>query len=349
MSKAFDEIGRPGGKNNTFASLFSRAMDQQIQVVDQYTLEKYKNGHQFIKLYPSSMPSCSCSLLVAAVKWVVGYNQFVTNGTLPLTTSNAWGETYGTMGSIRHTISQRYTGLTGRIIGNWSCPCGGKRSFTTHLPCPKCGSLMTYEEINVQLWSQKPKSSGMTGKYPVLSAKIDAVFVDDDEVLWIGDYKFKTSRGFDKQAREKLPQPVHALQVGIYTALFRNVFKKSRLRDVNGWILLYVAFDELGLHKDSRLWMEKRQKVKRSSSDKIWNWLHGTEIPKADNANSFAHSIVKSFLLKPTSKRAKAKLLDEAVRTTICLHDCEKNGCAFGTRQSTIEEKLRQSLLELLD
>lgn len=336
MSKTFSSVGKP---SDSFAAYFAQSMQSELTLPDAYTLRNLQRGDRHIRLYPSSMPACSFDTFVRALEYKAALHLFQ-RGVLPTATCNPMGDTYGGMGSLRHTVSQRYLGLNGRMIGDWECvSCGGKRKFSNNPKCPACGLLMEYQEMGLSLWS-----AGLGKKYKALSCKLDGVFIDDDESLWVIDYKFKTGNGVAPWARGKLPQPEHKTQIGIYVSLLRNVFKTSRLKNVKGSILLYVGFDELNL-RDSTKWHVVRETVSKRQSDKMWETLHNVEIPKVDLANALADKSLQRFVLND-----KVSLHNTVFSKLAAAHTCrDKEKCDFIVSSKKQKQALQEKAVAVFD
>lgn len=344
----FSSLGKP---QTEFSNYVARAMKQESIGVDTYTLNKIQEGERNIRLYPSSMPACSVSTFIRALEFKVARLNWINHKILPLAQCSASLDVYGGMGTLRHSLIQRYVGGLGQVIGNWKCivdGCGGKRSMTTNNSCPRCKLPMEYEEVGISLWHGTKGS-----KWKTLSCKIDCLFVDKNDDIWVADYKFKTSDALEPWSKKKLPTRGNTLQVELYCSILRNYFKKSRLRNVKGTILLYCAFDEVFMKNNGAgsKYHEVSKVVSRSTSDRIWKWLNDIQIPQVIRANKLADHVVDKFLLK---RKASIKtIVDQDVcQILFDNHDCTHDDNAAPWEKCSVETKrswVRENALNVLE
>ena len=138
---------------------------------------------------------------------------------------------YTTVGTITHEVVQEFLGLGGRIYGNWKCVaqgCEGTREFSKNSKCPKCKSLMLYEEFLVEAFKN-------------VSGHIDGVFKTKAGKWYIVDYKTSSVKTIkDQKYTKTLPYKYNVAQIRAYAALIELKYEI----EISGWILHYLARDD---------------------------------------------------------------------------------------------------------
>lgn len=313
MSKPFGQLRATSG--SMLADYFSQCMDLQLERTDNYRLNRIKKNDLWVRISPSSLPVCPILSALDSIDFRVSHKLYVDKGQIPTEEGDGFGTTYMGLGTLRHSIAQEYLGKGGRILGNWKCLAGCKKiyRFCKYRKCA-CGSDTTYEEISISVW--RPVS-GYRKKRKVCSVKLDGLYVADDGSLWVIDFKFCTGmRLMSKNSRKNMPQEQYLLQQRAYVSILRSIFKGKPLAKVKGFILLYVAFDEVALRSKTRF-LEYREKVTREESDETARDLE-KQYGLVTLANEVAVTSFDEYLLTKGSKALTTGRALQLIREKPC-------------------------------
>jgi len=159
---------------------------------------------------------------------------------------------YTGVGTVTHEIFQHWFGHTGKLIGDWSCDCKGYKTvkkiigrqeqefivpkvmvrMSARKPCPKCGKVMKYEELEVSV-------KGFTGH-------VDGVleFEHNNKKYYVViDYKGTTAEKIKNYKPGhpyiQFPDPKHVKQISIYAHALRVYYNLN----IIGYAVLYTARD----------------------------------------------------------------------------------------------------------
>lgn len=183
---------------------------------------RYKN--RLRQLHPSSMPYCG---------YRHAYETLVREED-PVVYSNFSSDYYMGVGTVAHTVLQKWLGARGQIAGDWKCvACQHVHEMQVKPKrCTKCKALdLTYEEVG-----------GVWGKR-VWWHK-DGAFIDKKGKLWIIDYKTTSTSAVweHRKTGVKFPYVSNKAQSEAYVILAEDKYKKP----FAGWLLFYVARDSPG-------------------------------------------------------------------------------------------------------
>lgn len=170
------------------------------------------------ELHPSSFPFCA---LRTWYSWAC-------EGEIAETSEmEAMGIYYTRIGTIFHSVAQKVLGRGNRILGDWTCPnCKHVEKFSTESTCPKCESVMDYEELGVYF-----------GKHIV--GHCDGLFKVDGGYIVI-DYKTTSILNITRNRKKRIfPYKSNVSQIESYCYLLAKQYKINIL----GWILVYCSRD----------------------------------------------------------------------------------------------------------
>ncbi len=178
-----------------------------------------KGSTRHLELHPSSFPPC-------------GVRQFHSicldppTGVDVIPFSMAF---YTSIGTAFHTAIQNCLGAGGRMMGDYTCPaCGCKREATMVSVCPKCDTLMHYEELGIRV-----------GKRTV--GHVDGLFMLSDGTFIVIDYKTTSIKKLDRHRTEGevFPTLPNVEQIRSYVVYLSSLYDIK----IVGWALVYVARD----------------------------------------------------------------------------------------------------------
>ena len=182
---------------------------------------------------PSSCPSCAIPLFIEICNGRVLGGKFYQD-------TDYLREYYTEVGNTTHTLLQRWLGMSGNLLGNWSCTCQGLdkdgkpklvRELSTNNKCPHCKQRAEYVEIEFDEEGIKGHVDG------ILRFKIKG-----KKYYIIIDFKGTSSLGLNQNKHAippKYPTKKNSKQIGLYA----HIFKKHYDWNVVGWALIYTARD----------------------------------------------------------------------------------------------------------
>jgi hypothetical protein len=164
---------------------------------------------------------------------------------------------YTSIGTLTHEIFQRWFGLTGKLIGNWSCGCKGTKKekillgrtvYEIDVPkvyiknivsqqiCTHCKKPMKYEEIGIDV-------KGIVGH-------IDGILeftVNNKKYHIVIDYKGtnadKLKRDKDNPRFPQYPDPKHIKQITLYSYALKKYYSEDHGLNIVGYAILYTSRD----------------------------------------------------------------------------------------------------------
>lgn len=178
------------------------------------------------ELHPSGFPYC-------ALKH--GYNKLA--GNQETRTVGFESDYYTQVGTLVHSIMQRWLSTTTKLYGTWYC---AKCEKTTkqYAPCNKYCTPV-YQEIG-----------GTTDTY--IDWHTDGLMLLDDD-FWVVDFKTSSVHAISEHKRGggKFPYAKNVTQIKSYCALVQNKYKDKTIGGITngkqvkikGWILIYLARD----------------------------------------------------------------------------------------------------------
>ncbi len=216
-----------------FINHFKKYTTKCIEEVNAKTLnDKELKDHKRrkIEIHPSSFPLCGLRM------W---YEQQVRP--LPddmeqvVIDEEFGGDYYCNVGTLFHSIIQKWLGRGKKIVGNWKChhvvngiKCTGKRGFSTNPECPKCGTEMRYYELGVHF-----------GKYTV--GHTDGVFLFKGK-YYVIDYKTSSTEKIVEHERTKkvFPYLSNLAQIKSYCFYLEQQYPGL---EISGYMLIYISRD----------------------------------------------------------------------------------------------------------
>lgn len=146
--------------------------------------------------------------------------------------SDSFKDYYTSVGTVAHSVFQRFMGNGGKIYGDWKCrSCSKVKKFSASNVC-RCGSEMEYVEFEVKAFKH-------------VSGHLDGIFKINNE-FWLMDYKTSSTRVINGQKKfPSLPYVKNKVQIVSYCALAEkciNVRTDEKIV-ISGWILIYIARD----------------------------------------------------------------------------------------------------------
>lgn len=191
--------------------VFVKALDERVASKRDVTRIKF--------LRPSQLPFCPASFFV----------NHATQGMV--STQDLLSAFYTQVGTVVHSVLQRYLSPSGRFLADWRCRlCGRRRKMSTNSEC--CDFTMDYDELEIN-------HKGVVGH-------IDAVFKDKHGRYWILDFKTATLKG--AVAKAKSPGRVYSEQVETYALMLRLQYGIK----VEGVLLMFVPRDD---PKEPTVWV----------------------------------------------------------------------------------------------
>lgn len=220
------------------------------------------------------------------------------------------------VGTVTHSVFQRYTAKLGKIVGDWKCvsrKCGHRIQFDTYKPCPKCGSEMAYVELELAYKKTVLGHSDSLYRFTPKLGKASKHAVQD--------YKTTSKRRTDedKVAEQKgnkriFPYASNVAQIEMYIPLIEQSFGV----EVDYWSLVYLARDVP--FKTGRRVIVKHVKPKQKAS------LY----KKLDRIVKIHRRVLKAASKADTDVIVKYKLCSSAEDYKKNWHD-EYDPCPFQT------------------
>lgn len=274
MALTFKKIARLS--TNELVIYYNSSMQASIEVADTYARNRKKNQDLELRINPSSLPCCPILNTFAAVSLLRATDTTTAQ-------ASGFGNTYAGLGSIRHEVCQQFLGRSGRIYGDWWCPrCGKVQRQSLYKLC-KCGEFPLYQEMRFT-HTYKGKT--------VKSFKPDGIFIDSKRRLWVLDYKFVTGHKVTKTKVKDLPARGNRKQVLDYVHTLRLL--DGKFKDVAGYILLYVAFDQVMLESGFGYHVVQRR-VSKTATRKYAKKLE-SEYRKLLLSRKAAHAVVDKVI-----------------------------------------------------
>ena len=148
---------------NDLKNTLSDAMNNQVA-------SEFPSFKRDLELHPSGFPYCPLRTL----------HEFLNKDYSPTGETTFSGSYFVSVGTLVHTLIQRFMGMSGKVWGNWHCRnenCDYKtKKISKYHECPKCGSQLEYDEIGYMLGD-------------TLSGHQDCLFEDSNGNFWVVDYK----------------------------------------------------------------------------------------------------------------------------------------------------------------
>ncbi len=185
-----------------------------------------------LEIHPSSFPYCPLREM----------HNLLNHSFSPLAETTFSSNYFVNVGTLVHTLIQRYMGKSGKVWGLWKCRnrnCNHEdNELSLYHDCPKCGSEMYYEEIGYSLKK-------------TLSGHQDCLFQDSSGNFWVVDYKtclLSKAIQHSMDGETLAGNNTYKAQQTAYVALCQRKFKKFFAeRDipfqVKGYILVYMPRD----------------------------------------------------------------------------------------------------------
>lgn len=215
-----------------FSSYFTESMQQQLPDLEPRAQRLRVSGFPF------------CGLRTAYLKMI----QHVEPD------DASYKDFYTSVGTVAHSVFQRWAGANGSIYGDWECrnkECGHKVHFSCKNICPKCGQEMMYEEFTVKAFDNT--SGHLDGVWRARLQKKRKSF-------WVIDYKTSSVRAIEGQKTERtFPYSKNVAQIEAYVPMIEQEINI----EVDGWLLIYIARDNPRLFKvvGHRMTDDEKQRV----------------------------------------------------------------------------------------
>jgi len=303
---------------NELVLYYNASMQKQFEVADEYARNRKRNNDLQLRINPSSLPCCPILNTFHAVALLRA-----TETTTGL--GSGFGSTYSGLGSTRHEICQQFLGRAGRIYGDWHCPrCGSIRYASLYKQC-SCGEFPLYREMRFT-----HEYNGRTVK----SFKLDGIFKDSKGKLWVMDYKFVMPYRLMGKGLKELPTKKNRRQVLDYVHTLR--LKGGKFSKIEGYILLYVAFDKVILEGGNGYHSVQR-KVSQKATKRYAKYLN-REYSNLLLARRAAKAVVGKELEKGTVKELVArKPCTDFDHYTATIHD-QYNPCPYAEDGSCFKQ-----------
>jgi hypothetical protein len=218
MAARFSKAPRKIKKQPDFVGEFKQMYKSMVAASKRLTNQKGKLRH--LELHPSSYPYCFLKhFREMCLNPPNGKNE------LPYSM-----DIYVNIGTAVHEVVQTHLGYTGRILGDWTCPwCKHKKEFSRKPKCPKCGELMTYEELGVRI-----------GKRTV--GHVDGVMKTASGKYVVIDYKTSSIKAMELYRRSGKGYPYHhnVEQIKSYCYYLSRIYGI----EIEGFLLVYLARDD---------------------------------------------------------------------------------------------------------
>lgn len=210
---------------NDLKNTLSNAMNTQVA-------SEFPSFRRDLELHPSGFPYCPLRTL----------HEFLNKDYSPTGETTFSGSYFTSVGTLVHTLIQRFMGMSGRVWGHWHCRnenCSYKtKKISKYHECPDCGSQLEYDEIGYMLGG-------------TLSGHQDCLFEDSNGNFWVVDYKTCLLSKAMKHAangKELAGNNTYRAQQETYVALcqkrFKKFFEKQGIKfSVKGYILVYMPRD----------------------------------------------------------------------------------------------------------
>jgi hypothetical protein len=206
---------------------------------------------RFFYMRPSAFPYCGLRKLLSAP------NAF-DNGEV----EGLAGAYFTNVGTLAHTVFQRFAGQVGAIVGDWRCPaCGREKKFTTYSRC-KCGGHPTYHELEVRY------KNTVVGHLDGLVK----IRIGGRDVYVVIDYKTATTSKIERGRKDNsvFPYPYNVQQIRRYVVLMEECFGV----EVVGWSLIYLNRDvPLGERNRNIVFKEMKKQEKAEVLSQLDSWV----------------------------------------------------------------------------
>jgi hypothetical protein len=195
----------------------------EIEIDEEIDLSRLNRPFE---LHPSSFPYCG-------IRHIYGITQ---EGIAATSCSTFAGSYFLEVGTLVHSLIQRFMAKGGKVYGQWSCPhCRWSTEEITTYPdggCPKCGKEVAYEEIPIEIDG-------------ILYGHIDCLFETSDGTFWLPDYKTTMLMKNEKHMRtgDVYPYVSNRTQIRAYVVLIHYLYGKKYGFKPKGWILCYIPRD----------------------------------------------------------------------------------------------------------
>lgn len=212
-------------------TLVNREFSQYLdKVAENVVLDLPTDPYRLFFLRPSSFPYCG-------LRFFLDFPQKLDQPRLQKLASAYFTE----VGTLVHSIFQRFSAKRGKIVGDWKCvnkDCRHVIKFGTYTACPKCNSEMEYLELE---FAYKKTVLGHSDTLYRFSPK------DKNKGLHaIWDYKTTSRKKIDEDNyaesrgnKRHLPYKTNVAQIETYIPLTEAQYGVS----VDYWSLIYLARD----------------------------------------------------------------------------------------------------------
>lgn len=216
-------------------------------------LEEHRDPGRFYYMRPSGFPYCGLKKLLDAP------THFEDTKTASLASSY-----FTSVGTVTHSIFQKFLGRQGSIVGDWRCPlCKDVKKFSTFSMCKKCKVPRVYDELEL---FYKNIVVGHTDCLLKLNHSKEGTR------YYVADYKtsawYKTR---DKKKASKIfPLRSNVQQIKMYVVLLEECFGI----EIDGYILAYLGRDlPLGNSGRHLVVVNMTEKEKRTCRKKLHRWI----------------------------------------------------------------------------
>ena len=216
-----DFVPSPAVVAKEFGNYLDRTLDQVYLTEDLDPFRLY-----FLR--PSSFPYCGLRFLL----------EFPTRLERPRVASLASSYFTG-VGTVTHSVFQRYTAKLGKIVGNWKCrSCDTTKKFSVYSPCPKCGGEMDYIELELAYKKTVLGHSDSLYRFSPQDGNKSKHAVQDYKTT--SKRRCEEDAAAEKRGKKRIfPYMSNVAQVEMYIPLLEHQYKV----DVDYLSLIYLARD----------------------------------------------------------------------------------------------------------
>lgn len=236
-------------KESEVHALLTKLFDE----AEETHLEDHRDPGRFFFMRPSGFPYCGLKKLLDAS------THFEDTKTSTLASSY-----FTSVGTVTHSIFQKFLGRQGSIIGDWRCPkCKDVKKFSTFSMCEECKIPRVYDELELVYKNTVVGHTDCLLKLKVKEKKSRFYVADYKTSAW---YKTKDK----KKASKIFPLRSNVQQIKMYVVLLEECYNI----EIDGYVLAYLGRD-LPLGKSGRhlVVVNMTDKEKRKCRKILHRWI----------------------------------------------------------------------------